>query len=206
MQQMETFLQRHYRASNRVDDFTYRSDESSVAYLSKIYNTFNLRFAVSAPPIKPASETMPLIWASYLAPLYHNFGAELAKCHSGFDDLMCGLVAKIADTLRKDKKDPFPIGYAQKITNLFFKDLWALDRCTQAESALFHATLDARVLAHVKAVPASWKAWTKAAVLTPSSTSPLWVDYMTIQARIQDYADSLGISRVMVEQLWWAPI
>jgi hypothetical protein len=75
-------------------------------------------------------------------------------------------------------------GIAQKILNLFMKDLWAFNLLPEAIIAHLHAPIDRRILDKFNDIPTSWNSWTQAeAGFIGAQTI---IDYLNVQNHLRN--------------------
>jgi hypothetical protein len=124
---------------------------------------------------------------------------------AGFDTWWTGEALRLAGTLRDQRKGDF--GIAQKMINLFLKDLWAFGLIPTPDEKLLHAPIDRRVLAQFTDPPATWNSWTKASA--SSSSCPALSDYFLLQQALRDHWRRSPIvfpSVIQMEQFFWHTI
>ena len=107
----------------------------------------------------------------------------IPKMQPGYDAFVVNLALAIETDLVAAGRGGF--GVAQKVVNLFMKDLWAFGVLPPKVAPLLHAPLDRRILSKLKHVPSTWNPWTKAKTISAKSTTA--ADYLTIQATLRSY-------------------
>lgn len=146
------------------------------------------------------------IWSRHLSSLHAQAVAgTLPVIQKDYDDLIVRAALKLEATLSAAGKGGF--GIAQKIVNLFMKDLWALGVIAMPTETLLHAPIDRGVLSRFKKVPKPWAAWTKAAAGTPRS--PTIKDYISLQDQLRNLWSSSPIrflSVIQMDQFLWHQI
>ena len=96
------------------------------------------------------------IWSAHLGSIYRK-KTKLPKSQAKCDDFIVKLIWKISCALSPRKKDK-PFGVAQKIVNLFFKDLWAFGHISAPIDSFLHIPIDRGVLGKLKKAPSTWSA------------------------------------------------
>ncbi len=146
------------------------------------------------------------LWQNHLNGI-HSFisGGKLPATQPAFDNWWTEEALKLAVTLRNHGKGDF--GIAQKMLNLFLKDLWAFGVIRTPFETFLHAPIDRRVLAKFAAPPATWNPWTKAAAST--GACPTVCDYFLLQRAMCHYWRTSPIrfpSVIQMEQFFWHSI
>jgi hypothetical protein len=132
-------------------------------------------------------------------------GGRLPAAQPAFDNWWTGEALKLTVSLRAQGKGDF--GIAQKMMNLFLKDLWAFGLIQMPIEAHLHAPIDRRVLGKFAAVPTTWNPWTKASASTRAC--PTVRDYFLLQQALRNYWRSSPIvfpSVIQMEQFFWHSI
>lgn len=132
-------------------------------------------------------------------------GGRLPATQPAFDNWWTDEALKLTISLRVQGKADF--GIAQKMMNLFLKDLWAFGLIQMPIEAHLHAPIDRRVLAKFTAPPATWSSWTKATAST--SACPTVLEYFLLQQALRGYRRSSPIafpSVIQMEQFFWHSI
>jgi hypothetical protein len=94
-------------------------------------------------------------------------------------------------------------GIAQKILNLFMKDLWAFSLLPEAIIAHLHSPIDRRILDKFNDIPTSWNSWTQAeAGFIRAQTI---IDYLYIQNRLRNLCTNTARFQcpIEMEQFIW---
>lgn len=99
------------------------------------------------------------IWTQHLQPIFQGV-LNTPQQQQPYDAFVVNTCLNIEATLVGAHRGA--LGIAQKILNLFMKDLWAFNLLPQATIAHLHAPIDRRILDKFNAVPATWKSWTQA--------------------------------------------
>ena len=121
------------------------------------------------------------LWRRHLARVYEDLDA-LPVDQAEYDKFVVATALAIATTLAEAGRGGF--GVAQKILNLFMKDLWALDLLPISRDHLLHAPVDRGTLALVPPCPQTWTAWTK--VHAGTHDAPQITDYLRIQTALRE--------------------
>lgn len=130
---------------------------------------------------------------------------KLAATEVAFDEWLVSEVLTLASLLRVNGKGDF--GIAQKMINLFLKDLWGFGFIETPIEKLLHAPIDRRVLAKFKVIPNSWNSWSKASSATDSSKTVK--DYLLLQKELRNLWKTSPIrfpSVIQMEQFIWHQI
>lgn len=130
---------------------------------------------------------------------------KLPTTHIAFDEWLVSEALRLASLLRNNGKGDF--GIAQKMMNLFLKDLWGFGVIETAIETLLHAPIDRRVLTKFSVVPTSWNPWTKAEATSKASKTVK--DYLLLQKGLRDLRNTSPIpfpSVIQMEQFLWHPI
>jgi hypothetical protein len=123
------------------------------------------------------------IWKQHLSQIYRRINnGTLPTSPMHFDDFVVNAALGVEGLLMSRDKGYF--GKAQKIVNLFFKDLWALRIIPDESEPLLHAPLDRSVLSKFKWLPPVCKPWTKAKGLSSGSTTVN--AYLSMQNRLRE--------------------
>jgi hypothetical protein len=144
------------------------------------------------------------IWDRHLIRL-HDVVGTLPATQSAYDDLVVEAAVGIGGWLSTSKRGDF--GIAQKIVNLFMKDLWAFGIIRLPSEIFLHAPIDRRVLGKFKTVPTAWNPWTKA--VARSSGCPTITGYLRLQEQLRDLWRTPPIrfpSVIQMEQFLWHQI
>jgi hypothetical protein len=99
------------------------------------------------------------IWQSHLRTIFEGRN-RLPSNRQQFDKYLVKKIESLGLLLGERNKGDF--GIAQKIVNLFMKELWALCQLPERIESNLHAPLDSIVLSKISGCPTTWKAWTKA--------------------------------------------
>lgn len=101
----------------------------------------------------------------------------------------------------------WPLGLAQKMLNLFLKDLWAWDEINNNQALNLHAPLDRIILSHIKNIPESWKNWTKV-FCNEHDFENKYSEYLRIQSILRNYWRNINrfSSLIEMEQFLWHKI
>jgi len=75
------------------------------------------------------------------------------------------------------------LGIAQKMFNLFHKDLWAWDELRSSQCVVIHVPLDRGVIEKMKDPPNAWESWTKVVANDEQAFQARWDEYLVMQAR-----------------------
>jgi hypothetical protein len=146
------------------------------------------------------------LWQSHFKGIHSLIvGGRLPAVQPAFDNWWTGEALKLTVSLRAQGKGDF--GIAQKIMNLFLKDIWAFGLIRMPIEEHLHAPIDRRVLAKFSVIPTTWNSWTKATAST--STCPTVRDYFLLQQALRDYWRSSPIvfpSVIQMEQFFWHSI
>jgi hypothetical protein len=122
------------------------------------------------------------IWDPNLKDIYGK-KISLPTSQPAFDDFIVDTALKIYGSLPVSKGKTF--GVAQKVINLFLKDLWALGLIPPKTEPFLHIPIDRGVLDKLKKVPLTWKAWTKAHATNSSCLAVS--EYLDIQKTYRDF-------------------
>ncbi len=116
------------------------------------------------------------LWEQHLLPVYANL-ATIPLAQPQFDAYVIHAALAIEGTLAANQRGGF--GIAQKIINLFFKDLWAFHIIGSNIEPLLHVPIDRGILNKLVAVPPTWNPWT--AAVAGNVASATVADYLRIQ-------------------------
>jgi hypothetical protein len=116
------------------------------------------------------------LWNAHLQPIYAAL-ARVPAMQAGYDNWFVQTALAIETTLAAEARDGF--GAAQKILNLFMKDMWAFRLTPPAVEPLLHAPIDRGILSKLRQIPATWNPWTEA-VAGAAATATV-TDYLGIQ-------------------------
>lgn len=116
------------------------------------------------------------LWVTHLQPVFVGVGA-IPVAQPGFDNLIVTTALAIEATLAAAGRGGF--GIAQKIVNLFMKDLWAFRLLPPAVEPLLHVPIDRGMLGKLRVIPATWNPWTSAVAGGPMAATV--ADYLGIQ-------------------------
>ena len=122
-----------------------------------------------------------------------------------YDDLIVTEALGVEVLLSANGKGGF--GIAQKIVNLFIKDLWGFGVIGMPSEEHLHAPVDRRVLGKFSNVPRDWIPWTK--VLAGSPSCATITSYLGIQKQLRDLWMASPIrfpSVIQMEQFLWHQI
>jgi len=121
------------------------------------------------------------LWQVHLAPIYQVMD-QLPADQAGYDHFVITNALQIEATLQQADRGGF--GIAQKILNLFMKDMWALHLVPFGRDSLLHAPVDRGTLALVLPCPQTWTAWTR--VRASANGAPQIADYLRIQTALRE--------------------
>jgi len=146
------------------------------------------------------------IWTHHLSLLHaQTVAGMLPVIQKDYDDLIVGVALKLEATLSAGGKGGF--GIAQKIVNLFMKDLWAFGVIAMPTEILLHAPIDRGVLGRFKKVPPPWAAWTR--VVAGTRASATIKDYLSLQDQLRNLWSPSPIpfpSLIQMDQFLWHQI
>jgi len=183
-----------YLAATGVNPSTYADPETAVRRLHRTYLTTR-RGRIDG-------SVTATIWNNILAPLTPGF-AGLQGTERDYDAFATEHILAITEVLRGSRRGDF--GIAQKIFNLFAKDLWALGSIPSTSERLLHLPLDRRVLSKLNGVPAAWSSWSTVGVGAVDQRDIL-ATYLQIQARLRDLWRQVihrFISPIEMDQFIW---
>lgn len=150
------------------------------------------------------------IWKLHLQPIYVSLSA-LAATQPAYDDFIVNKSLDIEVMLTAMGRGG--LGIAQKIVNLFMKDMWAFSILPAGIEQSLHMPIDAGVLSRLRVIPPTWNPWTKA--VARGIKSDTVADYLDIQSKFRLYlAESawLGLhppifaSVIEMDQFLWHKI
>lgn len=146
------------------------------------------------------------IWTKHLCSLHASaVTGTLPAIQGDFDDLIVNTALKIESTLKAIGKGGF--GVAQKIVNLFLKDLWAFGIIRTPFETLLHAPIDRGLLGRFKTVPPMWVAWTKAVAGKPRSKTVKHYRSLQDQLRVLWSTSPIKFpSVIQMDQFLWHQI
>jgi hypothetical protein len=130
---------------------------------------------------------------------------SLPATHAAFNDWLVTEALKLASILKAHGKGDF--GIAQKMMNLFLKDLWGFGVIRTPIETLLHAPIDRRVLTKFAVIPTTWNPWTKATATSKASKTV--EDYLMLQNGLRNLWNTSPIpfpSVIQMEQFLWHPI
>lgn len=122
------------------------------------------------------------LWNAHLQPV-HSGLTTLPTNQAAFDNFIVQTALAVEGTLNAAGKGGF--GVAQKIINLFMKDVWAFHLTPLAADPFLHVPIDCGVLGKLRTIPVTWKTWTGA--VAGISTAPTVNDYLAIQASFRSF-------------------
>ncbi|NUN08980.1 MAG: hypothetical protein HUU54_07380 [Ignavibacteriaceae bacterium] len=155
-----------YITDIKCDANIFPYDQDAINRLQKIYRTArkgNLK------------EDKLTNLKDYLANI-HKEPRSIPSNIEAFDSFAKEIIKEIAIRINGTRKLKF--GIAQKIFNLFMKDLWAWDKLKPEQESVLHWPIDKGVLDMVR--KPAWKAWTKV-VTTENNLNETFNEYLHIQ-------------------------
>lgn len=147
------------------------------------------------------------LWVSKLQPVYGAL-AGLPVVQHAYDDYVVEMSLQIEADLTAAGRGGF--GIAQKIVNLFMKDLWAFGLIPAAIEPHLHVPIDRGVLNRLNIVPVTWNPWT--AAFAGAAGAPTVADYLQIQNQYRGFLappaapdphPPLFATRIEMEQFLW---
>jgi hypothetical protein len=147
------------------------------------------------------------LWVTHLQPVYAGL-AMLPVMQPAFDAVSIQTTLAMEATLVAAGRGGF--GIAQKILNLFLKDLWAFNMIPPGVEPHLHVPIDRGVLSRLNAVPGTWDPWTLA--VAGMAASPTVIDYLGIQNLYRQWwanpaapgvSPPLFLTLIEMEQFLW---
>jgi hypothetical protein len=132
------------------------------------------------------------IWESHLRTIFEGRD-RLPPNRQQFDKYLVEKIKSLGLLLAERNKGDF--GIAQKIVNLFMKELWAVCQLPEGIESNLHAPLDSIVLSKISGCPTTWKAWTKAKAGNPNTVD----DYLRIQEALRKLCEATPRFSTMIE-------
>lgn len=174
---------------NHPDGIPFENDELFLARIKAIYGTAR---------VGGLNNQVAINLRDYLINIYRD-NSQLPITS---EDYINFIKEKIKDVSRKiTQDDNLRFGIAQKIVNLFMKDLWASDILTEEQEKLLHFPLDRIILKLLRESP--WVAWTKV-YSTEAEFDNVFNTYLSIQAILRNQMQNfIYTTPLELEQYLW---
>lgn len=186
-----------YKIDIRItDSVPYDDAEAAAARIRQIHG------AARVPWI--SMEEAALLWAKHFVPVWTDL-ARAPCTRIAYDRWIVRQIRRLASDLGHGKC--LRVGIAQKMLNLFMKDLWAWRCLPSGAEQHLHIPIDRTMVQKLRKAPASWSSWTKVDV-PPGQFKAAIRDYMEIQKRFRDYCAEIGKfgMPIEMEQFIWRRI
>lgn len=171
-------MKNQYKKDIEEEYFPYRNVTSAIERIRIIYKTARVG--------NVSHENACELWRIFFSKIYQERKSIPAKTFDGWQKnkvkrlslLLLGLLPK---------RNGAVLGIAQKMLNLFLKDLWAWGKLPRKIDSQLHMPLDRLILHRLfKMIPEKWTAWTHV-IFNEKTFEKRYREYAKLQNDARDY-------------------
>ena len=189
-----------YLAAEQVTLETYVHRNTAINRIRRLYESAGI---VVRRGIRLDDASADCLWTRFFEPFRESL-QQLPDIRANYDQYLLQQICVLASLVREldllQQGQLGDIGIAQKMSNLFVKDHWALNAFLPQTDLVLHLPLDQRILSKLRHRPTTWRAWTRA-----DNTAETRRDYQRIQDRFRVEYERIRIFRspLEMEQFIW---
>jgi len=179
----------------------YQNHDEAIKRIKSIYRTTGI--------YQVGNEKASMIWNDHFLEIWKNRNSlpeQLENFNQWHNKQVKNLIQIQILPLDRGR---WRLGIAQKVINLFLKDLWAWKEIKDDVRHFLHTPIDRRILSKISRqnIPQGWDSWTK--VFCDENTYETeYRKYMELQNFIREYYDDIGWFDCVIEleQFFWHQI